>query len=150
MEQATCRKCGKVKALAEFDKHLAAGPLAVWNVRHCKECTHAAYTARMEVPERRAALNAAARNWKRANPERHAELAREYRARHPERITAQNRLNYAIKKGRIKRQPCEVCATTERVHAHHISYEPADWYNVRWLCHVCHTSEHAAPKGVTK
>lgn len=85
---------------------------------------------------------ASSRAWKENNRERHAELAREYRARHPDRIVAQNRLNYAVRKGRVIRGPCEVCGAKENVHAHHITYKPEDWYNVRWLCYVCHKFEH--------
>lgn len=81
-----------------------------------------------------------ARAWKKKNPDRHAELARAYRARNPEKIRAQNRLNYAIRKGVVKRQPCESCGTSERVHAHHDDYsKPLD---VWWLCYLCHKVEH--------
>jgi hypothetical protein len=80
------------------------------------------------------------RAWKKNNPERHAELARAYRARNREKTKAQNRLNYAIRKGRMARLPCEVCGTRERVHAHHHDYsKPLD---VRWLCLQCHKDAH--------
>lgn len=83
---------------------------------------------------------AASRAWKKANAERHAEIARGYRARNPEKTLAQNRLNYAIKKGLVERQPCEKCGTGNRVHAHHDDYgRPLD---VRWLCYLCHKDEH--------
>lgn len=80
------------------------------------------------------------RNWKKNNPERHAELAREYRARNKEKTKAQNQLNYAVRKGLIERQPCETCGTSERIHAHHHDYsEPFD---VQWLCYKCHKKAH--------
>ena len=126
----------------EFDKIVASGPLELWNLRRCKECTHKDYVRRYQNPNSRRKLNEASVNWKQRNRTRHAELARAYRERHPERIVAQNRLNYAIRKGRIQRKPCEVCGSSERVHAHHVSYDPQDWYNVRWLCNVCHEVEH--------
>jgi hypothetical protein len=82
----------------------------------------------------------AARSWKKANPERHAELARAYRARNREKTRAQNQLNYAVRKGDVARQPCEVCGTDQKVHAHHHDYrKPLD---VRWLCFQCHKNSH--------
>jgi len=83
---------------------------------------------------------AASRAWKKANPERHAELARAYRLRNKAKTQAQNLLNYEIRCGRMSRGPCEKCGTTERVHAHHDDYrEP---YNVHWLCYLCHKGTH--------
>ena len=80
------------------------------------------------------------REWKKANPERHAELARAYRARNRHKTEAQNKLNYAIRKGLIFRSPCQVCATTLKVHAHHHDYsKPLD---VEWLCFECHRKAH--------
>jgi endogenous inhibitor of DNA gyrase (YacG/DUF329 family) len=43
--------------------------------------------------------------------------------------------NYAVKTGRLLRQPCEICGT-EDVEAHHVDY--FDPLNVRWLCFVHH------------
>lgn len=83
---------------------------------------------------------AASREWKRQNKERHAELARAYRKRNPEKTKAQNQLNYAVRMGRIKRGLCEGCGTCENVHAHHDDYsKPLD---VRWLCYICHRKTH--------
>lgn len=80
------------------------------------------------------------RDWKKRNKERHAELARAYRKRNSEKLLAQNRLNYAIHKGEITRQPCEKCGTDQRVHAHHEDYSKP--YDVRWLCYICHKKTH--------
>ena len=142
MKTCLCKQCGKRKQLEQFDKILRAGPLVEWNLRRCKECTHAEFAKRYAIPDRKKAQIEASVNWKKQHPEQHARLAREYRARYPEKTMAQNRLNYAVRKGRIKRQPCEICGATEKIHAHHVSYEPKDWYNVRWLCGVCHEIEH--------
>ena len=142
MDTHICKFCGVEKPFSEFDKQIAEGPLERWNLRRCKACTHLGYEKRYATPRNRKIQLQASADWKKRNPERHAELAKEYRARHPDRIIAQNRLNYAVRKGRIKRLPCEVCGSDEKVHAHHISYEPKDWYNVRWLCVVCHEIEH--------
>ncbi len=142
MEMHHCKLCREVKPFDQFVKVLRSGPLESWNLRYCKDCAHKQYLKRYEDPKKRKNQNKASNNWKAENPERHAQLAVEYRKRHPEKTIAQNRLNYAVRKGLIKRLPCEVCGSAERVHAHHHSYAPEDWYNVKWLCHVCHKLEH--------
>ena len=83
---------------------------------------------------------ASSRAWKRAHPERHAELARAYRARNREKTRAQNQLNYALRMGRMQRLPCEKCGSSEKVHAHHHDYSKP--FDVRWLCYLCHKAEH--------
>lgn len=91
-------------------------------------------------PENYAKQLEASKKWKRENAERHAELARAYRARNREKTRAQNRLNYAIRNGQMRRLPCEACGTEERVHAHHEDYsKPLD---VHWLCLQCHKNAH--------
>ncbi len=140
--KVVCKRCGQEKDITEFNKHLRSGPLAPWNVRKCKECSHKEYVKRYATPARRKKQLKASAKWKKSNPEQHAALAREYRARNKDKIMAQNRLNYAVRKGIVERKPCEVCGSEDKVHAHHISYAPEDWYNVRWLCYVCHKLEH--------
>jgi hypothetical protein len=49
------------------------------------------------------------------------------------------RTRYAIKRGKLSPQPCEVCGTAE-VEAHHIDY--SDHMAVRWLCKVHHEAHH--------
>lgn len=142
MSLLSCPNCRVEKPYEDFNKKLRSGPLEPWNLRRCKACAHADYEKRYANPARRAALNSSSQAWKDRRPERHAELARDYRRRHPEKVIAQNRLNYAVRKGLIQRKPCEACGTTEKVHAHHHSYEPEHWYDVRWLCYVCHKLEH--------
>lgn len=141
--KCACKRCGEEKPIAEFNKNIAAGPLEPWNIRCCKTCSRVDYSTRYNDPEKKEKQKAASRNWKENNRERHAELAVEYRARHKDKITAQNRLNYAVRTGKIQRQPCQVCGATERIQAHHVSYKPEDWYNVRWLCQDCHELVHS-------
>src|SRR5260370_14798419 len=48
----------------------------------------------------------------------------------------------ALKAGKLIKQPCEVCGTTENIHAHHEDYsKPLD---VRWLCASHHAGLHMA------
>lgn len=46
----------------------------------------------------------------------------------------------AVKKGKLRRQPCEVCGAVAQ--AHHDDYYRAYWTKVRWLCTKHHAEEH--------
>ena len=49
-------------------------------------------------------------------------------------------VSYAIQKGKLTRQPCERCGTTQHVVAHHEDYnKPLD---VVWLCKHHHKERH--------
>lgn len=62
-----------------------------------------------------------------------------YRERHPEKIEAQTKLRIAVKKGIVKKLPCEVCKS-ENSQGHHPDYtKPLE---VIWLCAVHHTKTH--------
>jgi hypothetical protein len=59
-------------------------------------------------------------------------------------MTVQSRAQAAVAKakrqGLLIPQPCEVCGTTEKIHAHHDNYsKPLD---VRWLCQLHHMQHH--------
>jgi hypothetical protein len=69
------------------------------------------------------------------------EITKRWRAEHPEAYRAQNALNNAVRDGKINKEACRICATTENVHAHHKDYsKPLD---VKWLCAKCHHRIHA-------
>jgi hypothetical protein len=51
-----------------------------------------------------------------------------------------NRYRYALKKGVMIRQPCEVCGNPKTVGHHHDYAKPLD---VTWLCQKHHRQEHA-------
>jgi hypothetical protein len=55
------------------------------------------------------------------------------------RKKARNAVSIRLKRGTMKRQPCEVCGAPEG-HAHHEDYDrPLD---VRWLCETHHRAVH--------
>lgn len=84
--------------------------------------------------------NAASREQVRANPGPSNQAKRGWSERNPEKRKAHHAVAAAIRDGRLERQPCETCGTTENVHAHHDDYsKPLD---VRWLCASDHAAEH--------
>lgn len=69
------------------------------------------------------------------------------RSRKPEQIK-KHRVRAALRKGVLKKKPCEVCGSTGRIHAHHDSYLPDKWLSVRFLCTKHHGEWHRVNKPV--
>lgn len=131
-----CFKCKQQKSPVDFYKHpmMADGRLG-----KCKECTkkdvqenyrlrreqYSEYDAkRCQTPERKA--------------QQRATIARA-RVRSPEKYRARQAVGRAVRSGKLRRMPCEVCGSL-RVQAHHHDYsKPLD---VHWMCWRCHNDEH--------
>jgi hypothetical protein len=133
-----CIECGRVKALTEFYAHpqMADGHLGV-----CKDC----HKQRMW---RRRRTNPAVQAYDRARyqqparKQRTADTARKWDEEHPAAYRAHYTLTNAVRDKRLKKGPCTICGTTDRVHGHHKDYsKPLD---VTWLCARCHHRIHAA------
>lgn len=78
-------------------------------------------------------------NWKGGISKNHYHYKKLQMSRYPEKEEARRKVYYAILKGRLKRQPCEVCGN-KKVHGHHKDYsKPLD---VNWLCRKHHREVH--------
>lgn len=74
------------------------------------------------------------------NPSVRYGYALAYKARNPEKYRARKKTSRAIQEGRLIKQPCVRCGSTD-VHAHHEDYsKPLD---VVWLCPSHHRERHA-------
>lgn len=63
-----------------------------------------------------------------------------YKKNNPNKRKAQVMVGNAIRDKKLFKEPCEVCGTEERIHAHHDDYlKPL---NVRWLCASHHRQWH--------
>lgn len=61
----------------------------------------------------------------------------------PLNILAQTAVANAKRKGILIVQPCEVCGTVKRIHAHHyLGYARENWLKVQWLCPSHHQQAH--------
>lgn len=85
------------------------------------------------------------RVWRAKNKAHRANYMREKRRKdpleaHKHRVWA--RVSDAIRKGKIKRQPCEVCGA--HAEAHHDDYDKP--FDVRWLCPTHHRELHQQRK----
>jgi hypothetical protein len=56
-------------------------------------------------------------------------------------------VRHMIFRRKLKRLPCEVCGTP-KTHAHHHSYFPEHWLDVRWLCSKHHVEWHMHNKPI--
>jgi len=85
---------------------------------------------------------AQSRTWKAKNPERRAQLAREYEDRYPEKRRAHVAVCNAVRRGRlIKPTSCVDCGKeATRIEAHHADYSKR--LDVAWLCQQCHITRH--------
>lgn len=125
--------------------------------RKCEEyrIRHRKYNAkyRAKDPERQ---NARSRAWSLAHPEvkrnhyknnkqKYIDRAKEYDKQHPLEKKVRGKLYRAVKTGKIKKQPCEVCGNP-KADAHHDDYNSP--LEVRWLCRSHHAEWHAHNKPI--
>ncbi len=59
--------------------------------------------------------------------------------KHRAKCNARSKLEYAVRTGKIVRQPCEVCSSTNS-QAHHDDYSKP--FQVRWFCQTHHSGLH--------
>ena len=148
MVSKPCRQCGETKPLSEFYRHSA---MPDGHLNQCKECKRAyareyrqnnlervqAYDReRGSMPHRKAAVKRRAHRYKHKN----AEYAARYYSKYPEKYRARNMVNAAIRDGKLKARPCEVCGHAVGIHAHHDDYSKP--LEVRWLCPKHHGERH--------
>jgi ribosomal protein S27AE len=141
----TCFKCGELKPLREFYAH---PKMRDGTLNKCKVCAKkdAANHYKQIAQDPHWVAKERLRQRKKERRRRSEGLVEAYPSRdmsswrklNPEKAQAYNRVNYAIRYGKLLKQPCEVCGCS-KVQAHHDDYSrPLD---VRWLC-VKHHNEH--------
>jgi ribosomal protein S27AE len=121
-----CKICKQEKGLSEFYASRKAT---------CKECV------KLSVRNNRLKRIEYYRAYDRARGSRQPKsYLVEYRERFPNKYRAHNKLNNALRDGKIRKEPCEKCGKRKSV-AHHDDYlKPLD---VRWLCQAHHKQWHA-------
>jgi hypothetical protein len=75
---------------------------------------------------------------------------RAWKQRNPEKIKAHSAVAWAVRRGKLVRQPCEVCGTVKSVHAHHEDYSASAVLDVVWLCRAHHRQRHAERRAAEK
>lgn len=122
-----CSKCKIEKPTHEF--------------RKCSQCINC-----LRICENHPEMQAAQKIWEQ-RPESSGRRKRwqvTYRKANPIKCRAWNLVYRAIRRGDLHRQPCEVCGSKERIHAHHDDYSKP--LIVRWLCRKHHMMHHKSLK----
>ncbi len=133
-----CFKCHKVKELDEFYKH---PQMQDGHVNKCKLCNKKDVKDRYYSEDgRKRVIEYERKRFK--DPKRKAKIkiyARNRVIRHPNKVKANRAVSHAIKKGVLKRLPCEVCGEIKS-QAHHPDYRRPLY--IKWLCFKHHREEH--------
>lgn len=130
MKQKTCFKCGTELPIVMFYKHPMMGD---GRLGKCKDCT------RKDVRENRAKKRDYYNEYDRdrsRNPERIKAI---HNSRAPHKRKATVAVNNALRRGKLKRMPCEVCGKVKS-EAHHPDYSKP--LEVQWLCRQHHVEVH--------
>ena len=132
MKMKFCFKCRRNRALSMFYKHPMMGD---GYLGKCKSC------AKKDVTENRRKRLKQYSDYEKQRykrPERRAQLTRYTRNRrrlYPGKYRAVLAVSNAIRDGRLKRMPCEVCGNPKS-QGHHDDYRKK--LSVRWLCFKHH------------
>lgn len=127
----TCFKCGETKPLSDFYKHPM---MADGHVNKCKECN------KRDVTDNRKGKIDYYRDYDRERGSRKTlEDTQKYRSENPKKYKAHSAVNYALRSGKLVKQPCEICDRID-THAHHCDYNKP--LEVMWLCPVHHVEWH--------
>jgi len=132
----TCTSCAEQKQYSDFYAHpkAADGLFAICKACHKKRM----FERRRDDPSVRAYDRERAKQPHRIQAA--YETSKRWRQKNPDAYRAQNAVNNALRDGKISRQPCAICSTTGRVHAHHKDYSKP--LEVVWLCARCHHRIH--------
>lgn len=133
-----CNKCGQLKSSDSFHKDSSKPDSRSTVCKLCKLAQNKDYAATTTGKQSHAM---AKKKWFATNSGKttRANSNRRHRDKHKLAVVARDKLNGALRAGRVTRQPCEVCGS-EFTEAHHRDYsKPLD---VKWLCRRHHLSEH--------
>lgn len=132
----TCFKCHQQKPFSDFYKHKE---MADGYLNKCKECAKKDALAHRDknIDQIREKDRLRGKSEKRIA--RNAENVKRYRERNAKRYKANNKLNNALRDGKIQKLPCFICGV-ENTEGHHPDYDrPLD---VVWLCAEHHKEIH--------
>lgn len=133
----TCFKCGVEKPLSEFYRHPQMGD---GHLGKCKACTRRdVYLNRLAKIDHYQEYDRKrfAETWHRRICS--ASWLHSDREANREKHVARSAVIHAIRDGRLRRGPCEVCGCVE-VQGHHDDYSKP--LEVRWLCVKHHFEAH--------
>ena len=136
----TCNCCQQTKPLTEFFRNQG---MPDGLLKQCKICTQ-----KKNREYRNTETGKAARKREKQYPEvkkrykqsEKGKLSTKQYKRDPTRVASKNAVRYAIKTGKLQKQPCFVCGEVGQ--AHHSSYAQDMKLVVTWLCQQHHNQLH--------
>ena len=139
MEAKKCSKCGHIKELTEFGRHISHSDGCCSS---CIVCERKGYFENLTIRK------LSQRKYRKTNKGKAIMIAKanRYRKKYPQKERAKCLIAYAIKCCDIERQPCEVCKSTYKIEAHHPDYSKP--LNVVWLCMKHHREWHKKYKAI--
>ena len=140
-----CKWCHQVKPLDAFPKHPR---MADGHINRCKACRNEWHNKHRQKPEVKEKRKTEYQNPERKRRYKQSEKGKLAAARYKtskERMSARNAVKYALKVGKLVRQPCFVCG--EIAQAHHSSYAADMRLSVTWLCQTHHNELHIEHEG---
>lgn len=141
-----CFKCGRVKDLSEFYKH---PQMADGHLGKCKLCTKKDVKRRYDSPAGRKKIVEYEKKREQTDARKAKKklYQRSRRSKHPGKARCRIAVANAIRDGRLKKLPCEVCG--KKAQAHHPDYRRPLF--VKWLCFKHHRElEHGQITTETK
>lgn len=138
----TCTACDKSLPLDSFTKNAATDDGYSYRCRSCQRQSR--IDKGLQKPSgwarKTADMAEYRRAWREAHPGYFYAKKEEWLSRRPERRRVKDAVRYALKTGKLVRQPCHVCGL-EKAEAHHPDYSrPLD---VVWLCRPHHLEVHS-------
>lgn len=131
-----CRVCG---AERPHDDFYARQLRKCGTVGECKTCTKERVRLRARTSEKVREYDR--KRSKTAERKAHIkEVSRRWREQNIAGAKAHSAVSYALRSGKIAKEPCLFCGSAQ-VHAHHKNY--AEPLAVIWLCAKCHHRLHA-------
>ena len=134
-----CCRCKIEKELDEFSRDKSSKD-GLQN--KCKICQKQWYQLNKEKKKQYYQLNREKiREYSQLNKEKINQNKNQYYHRNPEKQKARQKLNYAVRSGKIhKALYCSSCDSDKHLEAHHTDYSKP--LEVMWLCRTCHRELH--------
>jgi hypothetical protein len=153
-----CFKCKKELPISEFYSHPM---MADGHLNKCKNCTRSDTRSRelqklkdpkwveLELERHRkkaAKYRASGTAWVPTKKQKKA-ISLRYKEKYPQKNYARIALNNAVRDGKVIKQPCEICGSTDS-EGHHDDYMRP--LNVRWLCPKHHAERHVELRRIAR
>jgi hypothetical protein len=140
-----CSACGKRLDDTEFYRNKASNDGLMSRCKSCTKAYNAARKAKLDAhrppgwKQKTKDKKAYSKEWRAAHPGYGTARKRDWWNKNKDRLKVRNTVRYAMKAGKLVRQPCVICGEP-KTHGHHTDYsKPLD---VVWLCQPHHVEVH--------